>query len=239
MQKLQALVKDISAHAALNNAFYATWMTQKLSIKQIAVFVRNYWEFAYRFPESLAMLLIKTENVAARAEYAKTLYSEMGYGNPTQVHSSLFELFCQELSNQLGNASFLKMDSLKESHSLLVTTNNFINGQKELYSSDSSIAVGAQLALEWQAYTMISKLYEGARNYMDLWPSVDTFHEACEFFYVHIGSAEKEHKEESIIAASKVIDDGGSYEGVEYGYNKHLKLISEFWQGIASEINKL
>lgn len=238
MQELEALVKNISYHKALDNVFYNTWIANKLSLKQIGVFVRNYWEFAYRFPEALALLLINTNNVVARAEYAKTLYSEMGYGNPHKIHSVLFESFSIALSSCLGDQSFLQISSLKNEYSLLSSTQNFIDGQKKLYSGNASIAVGAQLALEWQAYTMISKLYEGARNYMRLWPNPEQFHEDCEFFYIHIGTAEKEHKKESIEAATKVIEDGGSFELVKQGYNKHLTLIAEFWEGIAIEISK-
>lgn len=236
MSNLTALANSVSTHEALNNKFYDIWMCQKLPIEKIAVFARNYWEFAYRFPEALAVLFLNVNNVIARAEYAKTLYSEMGYGDPKRVHSLLFEEFCKDLSRNLGKEDYLSIENLKKNYCLLPETQSFIDGQKKLYSQEHSIAVGAQLALEWQAYTMVRKLYEGARNYMSVWPHQDAFHESCEFFYVHIGTAEKEHKQESIIAASKIIEEGGSFEDLLLGFYQHLDLIASFWGSIATQI---
>lgn len=237
MNKLLQLVKNIDTHEAVNNRFFEIWVGKKIKIEQIAIFARNYWEFTYRFPESLAILILNADNISARLEYTKTLYSEMGNGHINGVHVLLFENFYKNLSSKLNIPNYLSMDSLVEDLKLLPDTSNFITGQKELYSQEYSIAVGAQLALEWQAYTMVRKLYEGARNYMDLWKNQDEFHEACEFFYVHIGEAEKNHKDESIAAAYKVITSGGDFNKLEYGFTKHLDLIAAFWNGIADEIN--
>jgi hypothetical protein len=37
-------------------------------------------------------------------------------------------------------------------------------------------------------------LYEGSRQYIDVFETLDEFHEYCEYFYVHIGEAEKDHR---------------------------------------------
>lgn len=238
MNKLEQLITLLSGHEAINNLFYEQWITRKLSIEKIAIFIRNYREFTYYFPESLALLIANTENVFARMEYTKTLYSEMGYGEPQRIHLVLFEDFAKNLLKHLDAPDTLIQKSLQGESLLLPETQNFVRGQRELYSGVYSVAVGAQLALEWQAYTMIRKLYEGVRNYMDAWRNPDEFYEACEFFYVHIGSAEKEHKKESIAAANELVNSGGSIEQIESGFKQHLHLIATFWNAIAIKMDK-
>lgn len=237
MNNLLRLVQKIGNHEATNNFFYQKWLHTKLTAEKIAVFARNYWELTYRFPEALAALIQNIDNVYTRTEYTKTLYSEMGNGDPKRVHAVLFEDFCNDLFRNLGYENSLSMDFLKRTTPLLSQTIELIKWQRELYSKEYAVAAGAQLALEWQAYTMITQLYDGARNYIDLWPTRDKFHESCEFFYVHIGAAEKEHKNESITAALKITENGGEFSQIELGFNKHLELLASFWNAIASEMD--
>ena len=236
MRELKELVKAIDKHEAVNNQFYQKWLQGQLSIEGLKIFVRNYWEWTFRFPEALAGLVANTQDITARLEYTKILYSEMGNGHLRNVHSRLFEEFCNKLSIALGKPGLLSIENLKKTVPLLDETQKINAWQKETYFNQYAIAAGAQLALEWQAYTMIRKLYEGARNYMNLWENQDEFHEACEFFYVHIGEAEKEHKEESILAANKIIEAGASFEDIKSGFCKNLELISNFWNAIAKNI---
>jgi pyrroloquinoline quinone (PQQ) biosynthesis protein C len=86
---------------------------------------------------------------------------------------------------------------------------------------------------------MLRKLYDGARNYLDLWPDPDEFHGACEYFYAHIGATEKDHKEESLHAVKRYAIDQESVAKIEEGYVRHLDLIFNFWKGLHDEINKL
>ncbi|MCD6045066.1 MAG: hypothetical protein K0R48_229 [Gammaproteobacteria bacterium] len=235
MKSLILLVNTIKSHQSVNNQFYDIWMNEELSAQGISIFARNYWEWAYQFPIILAGLIARTENIAARTEYTKTLFSEMGDGDVNRVHSTLFEVFHDCLTTQMGNPQ-QTLAKIKHITPLLNGTQKLISWQKEVYSTNPAVAVGAQLALEWQAYTMLSKLYEGARNYMHLWKNMDDFHGACEFFYAHIGAAEKEHKKESINAAERLIHEGAPFADIELGFNKNLELIANFWADIANEV---
>lgn len=234
MGALIHLVESIRTHEALDNIFFQKWVASRIAVEHLAVFARNYWEVTYRFPEALALLIANISNTDARTEYTKTLYSEMGNGNIKAVHSSLFERFCVDLFRHLGVSDYLNIKKLNEKISLLPETQGLINGQIELYTAQPSVAAGAQLALEWQAYTMIRKLYDGARNYIELWPTEDDFHESCEFFYVHIGSAEKEHKKQALLATERIIDSENLFLQAKYGFEKHLHLLAKFWNGIAT-----
>lgn len=235
MHRLKSLVENIEQHNAVNNIFYTTWLEKKLSAKQVAIFARNYFEWTLQFPRALAALISITEDSTARAEHVKTLYSEMGYGNSEKIHSVLFEEFYNQLINKLAPNEALAFTDVLESVTLLPETIKLTSWERETYAKDEAAAVGAQLALEWQAYTMIRKLYEGTRNYKDLWDNQDEFHEACEFFYAHIGQAEKEHKEQSLTAAGQVLKTDDDYKKIRSGFEQHLLLIGNFWHAIVKD----
>lgn len=228
---------SISRDPALNNDFYDLWMSTPLTIQQLATFARNYGAWVKSFPDALAILMVTTDDVDAKTEYSKTLFSEMGYGNAEKVHSVLLNAFFNELARRMGSEGALDRPRLEESVELLPSTQALIEGEQDLYR-DRQMSFGAQLALEWQAYSMLRKLYEGARNYMSLWDDPDTFHESCEYFYAHIGATEKEHKEESLKAARQYAGDETAVSQIEEGYNRHLDLIYRFWQGLYQTISE-
>jgi pyrroloquinoline quinone (PQQ) biosynthesis protein C len=228
---LEHLLQEITSEPALENDFYRKWMSESFSIEELEVFARNYGAWVKSFPDSLATLVSSTDDIDAKSEYVKTLYSEMGYGNPTKAHSVLLGLFFKELAGKLGEKGRLDHDRLEREIEMLPTTHELIKGEDELYG-DAQMSFGAQLALEWQAYTMLRKLYDGARNYLPLWSNPDEFHEACEYFYTHIGAAEKDHKEESLSAVRRYALDEQSLARIIDGYHQHLKLIADFWLGL-------
>ena len=234
---LENLIVTLNGHPAVENDFYRLWMSKPLRIQGLEVFVRNYGAFIISFPNAMAGIIQATDDLEAKTEHVKTLFSEMGYGDPQKLHSVLFDNFFSELAKKLGHEGALNRKRLEQDLELLPTTHQFIDGEMMLYGSkDPRIAVGAQLAQEWQAYTMLRQLYEGARNYMPLWEKQDEFHEACEYYYVHIGAAEKDHKEESITAAMKSMRDEEDLDYITEGFNMHLNIYVDFWEGIYKAI---
>jgi pyrroloquinoline quinone (PQQ) biosynthesis protein C len=231
---LESLLLRITATPALENAFYRDWMSRRFSIPELQVFARNYGAWVRSFPDALAVLLVTTDDLEAKTEYVKTLYSEMGYGNAGKVHSVLLGAFFKELARRMGHENELDQEALAGS-TLLPGTVALIDGERALYG-DAQMSFGAQLALEWQAYTMLRQLYDGARNYLDLWTHPDEFHEACEYFYAHIGATEKDHKEESLKAVKRYAVSPQALERITEGYNRHLELIANFWSGLHGEV---
>jgi pyrroloquinoline quinone (PQQ) biosynthesis protein C len=233
---LETLLADITNHPALNNEFYHEWMTRKLTVEELAVFAKNYGEWVKSFPDALAILLVTTQDIDAKTEYVKTLFSEMGYGNSEKVHCILLNNFFKQLVQKVRHESDTDWESLQKSVDLIPTTQELIQGEQELYR-DPQMSFGAQLALEWQAYTMLRKLYDGARNYLPLWNNPDEFHEACEYFYAHIGATEKEHKQESLKAVKRYATSEESLAKMIDGYQRHLDLIFNFWRGLYHALN--
>jgi pyrroloquinoline quinone (PQQ) biosynthesis protein C len=235
---LTQLLREITNQSALENDFYRRWMSGSFSIEELEVFARNYEAWVKSFPDALATLVGATDDLDAKGEYVKTLYSEMGYGNSSKAHSVLLDHFFEELARKLGESGRLDRDRLEREIEMLPSTRDLIEGERELYA-DTNMSFGAQLALEWQAYTMLRKLYDGARNYLPLWSNPDEFHEACEYFYTHIGAAEKDHKEESLNAVQRYARDEESLAWIVEGYQRHLKLISDFWLGLYNAVMEL
>jgi hypothetical protein len=143
----------------------------------------------------------------------------------------LLDAFFDALAEKLGEGNRLRRDRLERDLDLLPSTQALIQGERKAYGTPD-LAFGAQLALEWQAYTMLRKLYDGARNYLDLWSIPDEFHEACEYYYAHIGAAEKDHKDESLLAVRRYTGDAKRLTAIQEGYDHHLDLIAGFWQGL-------
>jgi pyrroloquinoline quinone (PQQ) biosynthesis protein C len=228
---IEQRLRTITSHPALDNRFYRLWMEKELGIEALEIFARNYGAWVKSFPDSLAILVTTTDDVHAKAEYVKTLFSEMGYGNPDKAHWVLLDEFFRRLAEKMGGSSRLERDRLERELDLLPASRELIHGERDLYSR-RDYAFGSQLALEWHAYTMLRQLYDGARNYLHLWSSPDEFHEACEYFYVHIGAAEKEHKDESLSAVKRYALNPESLERIAQGYDSHLDLIARFWEGL-------
>jgi pyrroloquinoline quinone (PQQ) biosynthesis protein C len=230
---IEALARTVYSSIALDNDFYDLWTSRKLSSAQIAIFARNYGEFNRAFPEVLSVMISSTRNIEARTEYAKTLFSEMGYGSAEKAHSVLFDAWLAELGARLGAAECLRWKTIEGDLDPLPETFALIEGEKAMYGSDNATGAGAQLALEWQAYTMLRRLYDGAALYKDLWTNEDEFHEACEYFYAHIGAAEKEHKIESLKGAQQFNTDAAARLRIQNGFHRHLELFGEFWNATA------
>ena len=228
---IEQRLRQITSHPALANAFYRTWMTREFGIEALEVFARNYGAWVKAFPDALAILITTTDDLQAKEEYVKTLYSEMGYGDASKAHWVLLDGYFQRPAERMSHASRLDRERLERKLDLLPTTRELVQGERDLYAQRGP-GFGAQLALEWQAYTMVRQLYDGARNYLHFWSDPDDFHERCEYFYVHIGAAEKDHKEESLSAVRRYTLNQESIDRIAQGYEAHLELIARFWAGL-------
>ncbi|GAA2977767.1 iron-containing redox enzyme family protein [Actinokineospora diospyrosa] len=229
--RVAAVVADIDTTPAIDNDFYRLWMGGPLPYPAVRVFAREYLSRTRFTAVMVALSVLNTTDLAARVECVKNLYSEYGNGNAEKAHLVLLENFlCDLLSRLAGHEVSTAELSLEEP---LPSTAAFSAGQRELFSStDQRVVQGALLAQEHLAFAMLTRLYEGVRNYKPLWPREDDFHEACEYFYVHIGEAEKEHKREAITSAAAVCRTEGDFAVLVSGYDTFLTLTAEYWRGV-------
>ena len=102
---LAQLLGEITSQPALENDFYRRWMSGSFSIEELEVFARNYEAWVKSFPDALATLVGATDDLDAKGEYVKTLYSEMGYGNARKAHSVLLDHFFEDVSSWTSETS--------------------------------------------------------------------------------------------------------------------------------------
>ena len=234
-RKIQSLAESVFTHGALNNAFYQRWMGGMLSLGDVEVFARNYLARTTQTSRMVALSFMGTNDLHAQVEIVKNLYSEMGYGNPEKAHLALLESYLIDLLSRLADRPY-SMDELM-ALPVLESTHTFSREQLSLYTdgghNNPRHVLGTLLAQEWLAYSMLTRLYEGARNYQHLYINNDDFHEHCEYFYIHIGDAEKEHKIQAVKAATQECTTDRHIEEVSASFNRFLVITEQYWNGIA------
>jgi len=234
---IRALAESTAQNRALNNGFYEIWLSRRLNATQAAIFARNYCAWIETVPDQIARVFLSHDDLEAKCETVKNLFSEMGFGDPEKTHISMLRRFMSDLVTRLQGSPY---NVLEDKRPLLPTTLELTKLQRELFgNNDPQVSAGALLAQEWQAYTMLVQLYEGTRLYMPLWGHQIEFHEACEYFYLHIGDAEKEHKIQSIHSAEAYCHSQGEFERIRAGYEGFLTALEHFWVGLTEDINKV
>lgn len=241
-RKIQSLAESVFTHKALNNTFYQRWMEDALTLREVEVFARNYLARTTKTSSMVALSFLGTDDLAAKVEIVKNLYSELGYGNAEKAHIVLLEGYLLDLLGRLAGRPY-SMDELM-ALPVLPTTEAFSREQFRLYTDDGKNnnprhVLGTLLAQEWLAYSMLTRLYEGARNYQHIYPSNDAFHEQCEYFYIHIGDAEKEHKIQAVKAATLECTSDDDVQELATSFNSFLDITARYWDGIAHEMKSI
>jgi hypothetical protein len=235
-RKIQSLAESVFTHKALDNAFYRRWLADPLPLADVEVFARNYLARTSQTSRMVALSFLGTDDLNAQVEIVKNLYSEMGYGNPEKAHLAILESYLIDLLSRLADRPY-SMDELM-ALPVLDSTRTFSREQLSLYTdgghnNNPRHVLGTLLAQEWLAYSMLTRLYEGARNYKHLYANNDDFHEHCEYFYIHIGDAEKEHKIQAVKAATQECTTDQHIEEVRASFTRFLVITEQYWNGIA------
>lgn len=235
-RKIQSLAESVFTHKALDNAFYRRWLADPLPLADVEVFARNYLARTSQTSRMVALSFLGTDDLNAQVEIVKNLYSEMGYGKPEKAHLALLESYLIDLLSRLADRPY-SMDELM-ALPVLDSTRTFSREQLSLYTdgghnNNPRHVLGTLLAQEWLAYSMLTRLYEGARNYKHLYANNDDFHEHCEYFYIHIGDAEKEHKIQAVKAATQECTTDQHIEEVRASFTRFLVITEQYWNGIA------
>lgn len=228
-QRVFGLIEGITEHPAFSNDFYTSWMAGPLSGAQVEVFARNFYERAQHGPRYIALAFLQMTDIKAMVETAENLFEEMGDGNPDKVHSGLLRGFLEVLLSRLHGRPVAFADIKAP---VLPSTRRLVDDGDVLFRSPSPNEVrGALLAKEWHAYLQLVYIYEGVRNYMRLF-TMEEFHEQCEYFYLHIGATEKEHKYNSLEAAAQNCHSDADVAELTKGFNAYLDLLAQNWEEI-------
>jgi hypothetical protein len=233
LEHIQALVSSVAEHPAFKNPFYDLWMAQALTARKVEIVALNFYERVSRTPDRIALAFLHMNDNKARAETIENLSDEMGHGNPAKVHSVLLREFFETLLSRL-HGRHIDLDEVDAP--VLPSTLRLIEGGQKVFSSPyPQEACGALLAQEWHAYPQLVFLYEGVRNYLGYFGH-ERFHEICEYFYLHIGATEKEHKIHSLSTAAQMCHSAAHLNHLERGFTTYLDLLADNWAEIYTAI---
>lgn len=228
-QRIAAIAESCYDHPALNNRFYRTWRAGPLPVADVELFARNFYEHVAPTADRLATVFLRLTDPRARAETIENLSDEMGHGDARKVHAGLLRRMLEDLLSRMHGRAVAFEDIAP---TVLPQTRTLVREGMALFGDERpEVGCGALLAQEWHAYPQLVHLYEGMRNYMDLY-SLEDFHVNAEYFYLHIGATEKEHKIHSVSTAAHMCRTQQQIDLLEHGYNRYLDLLAEYWEGL-------
>jgi pyrroloquinoline quinone (PQQ) biosynthesis protein C len=235
-ERVRGLAAGCSEHPALRNPFYELWMARPLSVEQVEVVARNFYERVRRTPDRIALAFLHMQDDKARAETVENLSDEMGHGNPAKVHSVILRGFFEALLSKMRGHP-VDFDAV-DAPVLPSTLRLIAEGERVFSSAYPQEACGGLLAQEWHAYPQLVCLYEGVRNYRHLF-GLEEFHETCEYFYLHIGATEKQHKVHSLSTAAATCRTEADLEHLERGFTTYLDLLADNWAEVYATIERM
>jgi hypothetical protein len=230
------LAESVYRHAALNNAFYDLWQSTELPADQVETVARNFYAQVSPTVNRLALVFLRMspDDLVARAETIENLNDEMGGGDPKKVHTVLLKSFFSALLSRIRGRQ-IDFDDIDPT--VLPATQRLVDEGAKLFGHENvKVGCGALLAQEWHAYAQLVRLYEGARNYMHHF-ALEEFHEHCEFFYLHIGATEKEHKLHAVSSSAALCRTEEDLAALEQGFTGYLDLLAGFWNELADAVS--
>lgn len=225
---VRSLARHINSNRAIDNDFYKLWMSRKLSARQLEIFAANYFHRITPTVSRLARAFVSTEDLVSRAHLVRNISDELGHGDPKSAHINILRRWLDSLLLKQAGVDF---DTVLERTPILAATKALTEGSLKLCSGPAPLANGAILAQEWHAYRQLVNLYEGFRNYMDDY-DLEDFHNHSEYFYIHIGWAEKEHKDQSLETAVRSCHSEADLALLKQGFTEFLDLLAAFWNSL-------
>ncbi|MFF6979243.1 iron-containing redox enzyme family protein [Streptomyces sp. NPDC008343] len=229
------LAESVYRHPALNNAFYDLWRSTELPAEKVETVARNFYAQVSPTVNRLALVFLRMspDDLVARSETIENINDEMGNGDPKKVHTVLLKNFFSALLSRIRGHE-VDFDDIDPT--VLPAAQRLVERGAALFGDENvRVGCGALLAQEWHAYAQLVHLYEGARNYMHHF-ALEEFHEHCEFFYIHIGAAEKEHKLHAVSSSAALCRTEEDLAALEQGFHSYLGLLADFWQELADAV---
>jgi hypothetical protein len=237
LSRVKELAESVYRHPALNNRFYELWRASELPADRVEIVARNFYAQVAPTADRLALVFLRmaSEDVAARAETIENLNDELGLGDPRKVHTVLLKNFFAALLSRLRGRE-VAFDEINPT--VLPATRRLVEEGARLFGDEQvQVGCGALLAQEWHAYPQLVYLYEGARNYLRHF-ALEEFHEHSEYFYLHIGATEKEHKLHSVSTSAALCRTPEELAALERGFTGYLDLLADFWQELYEAVSE-
>lgn len=235
LKEVEALSEEVYSHKALKNPFYDLWTSERLSNAQVEIFAVNYYHRIYSTVQRITMALVTIDDWVSRLELLHNLTDEMGHGDPHMVHVLILKRWIQSLLTANGGGDF---DEVLERVKPLPETVKFVNQTFQNCSMNNVLSCGTLLGQEWHAYSQIAHLYDGFLLYKDSYQS-EEFHDMSDYFYIHLGMAEKQHKLQTIVMAARNCQTEEEFKTLQQGFYCYLDLVADFWHAIYDNMMKV
>lgn len=220
---LTSLVRELAHHPVNHNEFFRRVRDERLTRPRLQRFVRQYQYFCKHFVKVLEGLLYRTplDQLDMRVELTRTLYSELGNGDPAQAHLTLLNRFAARLD--LDDAALQRTGPLP-------CVRDYLRTLHELFlDSDYLTALGAALAVELTAASEFRSLYPALQRYP--WFR----EEDLAFFRLHV-EEEVSHGDWLTDAVARTARSADDYERVGGGARRTADAWHAFWLGLSDEV---
>jgi pyrroloquinoline quinone (PQQ) biosynthesis protein C len=214
----------IDNHPVCMHKFFELQKSRSWPLAWVRVFSPDYFYFISTFPHCLRQLMAKLDGNDLTV-IAGILFQETGCGVETKSHSKLFA----EVLARIG----IPDEELSASPRHEVT-NQLTSGMRHLYSgSDKLIALGAQYALERQAFSMIANLDRIFASMQELEDQP-----RMEYFSIHLKD-EPEHMRLMRTCVKRYLVDAASAERIKSGGEELLNLLNNFWTEMHKQVSRM
>ena len=88
--EINSLYNSIIKHKACQNDFFNNFNTNGVNNQIVYDFIPEYYAFSSTFPQILVSLINRIEDKFTRFFLVQILYSELGSGDMSKIHSYLF-----------------------------------------------------------------------------------------------------------------------------------------------------
>ncbi len=220
---LVSLSRELAQHPVNRNEFFRRFREERLTRPRLQRFIGQYQYFCKHFVKVLEGLLYRTplDQLDMRVELTRTLYSELGNGDPEQAHLTLLNRFAARLD--------LDDTALRQTEPVACVRDYLRRLQELFLESDYLTALGAELAVEVTAASEFQYLYPGLQQYT--WFR----EEDLAFFKLHV-EEELCHGDWLLDAVERTARSANDYERVAGGARRTADAWHAFWLGLHEEV---
>ncbi len=220
---LVSLSRELAQHPVNRNEFFQRFRAERLARPRLQRFIEQYQYFCKHFVKVLEGLLYRTplDQLDMRVELTRTLYSELGNGNPEQAHLTLLNRFAARLD--LDESALSRTEPV-------ACVRDYLRQLHELFlESDYLTALGAELAVEVTAASEFQYLYPALQQYG--WFG----EEDLAFFKLHV-EEELCHGDWLLDAVERTARSSADHEHVTAGARRTADAWHAFWLGLSDEV---
>jgi hypothetical protein len=233
----------VKSHRAINHPLFQylkSCSEEGFTPMQYQIYRENYFFRTFYTIPSIASLVAAAANnadIETLITAGENLYEELGSGNPNKIHSILMLSSHNFHGMRVFGLPSISIKKIPHLSFIIDEAKMFTKKEQELYtSSNYSVTLGAAVAHEMAANSMLINFYESFflpyKNYY----SCKEFYNLSEYFLVHICGLEENHAQNARLAAKKWATDKKNLNDIGCGSVDFLSIQEALWDGLYLKI---